>query len=199
MVGSAVAKTIVSSGPQLAPRAAPTTGHSVTGGPPAIATFRSSRARKEPDPAAVGREERTAGVGDAGERYRVERIDRPDHQLPLIARHIDEVRAIGGQDEVAMLPVMASACAAGGARAKRIGCSVTGAGRVSAHVASAATAAPTKSAALAMATVRRRGTPDVADVVAAASCRPERTFQRQAHVADVANTLPRVFVQAAPE
>src|SRR5438034_10199654 len=43
-----VANTIVLSGPQLAPRGRPDIAHSETGGPPAIGTFLSSDAVKNP-------------------------------------------------------------------------------------------------------------------------------------------------------
>src|SRR3954469_22084735 len=42
------AKTIVPSAPQLAPRGAPTTRHTVTTGPPLMATFFSSPVAKNP-------------------------------------------------------------------------------------------------------------------------------------------------------
>ena len=42
VVASVVAKTIVSSGPQLAPAIKPGMRHTVIGGPPVIATFLSS-------------------------------------------------------------------------------------------------------------------------------------------------------------
>ena len=101
---SLVAKIIESSGPQLAPRGAPTMGHSERGGPPATDTFRISPSApvKKPTQRPSGERNGLRALVMPRNRHGVELIDRPDHQLRITTRRIDEVRAIGGQDEVAI-------------------------------------------------------------------------------------------------
>ena len=100
-----LAKTMVSSGPQLAPREAPPTPQMVIGGPPVIGTFRISPACEEPDPASIGGHERLADRDDAGERLGVELIQRAHDQLRCSkagADPVDDVAAVGRDRDVAI-------------------------------------------------------------------------------------------------
>src|SRR5206468_6347643 len=56
---------------------------------------------EEPDPLTIRREEGEAGGRNASHRNGLELIDRADHQLRVAARHINDVRAVVRNGEIA--------------------------------------------------------------------------------------------------
>ena len=96
------AKTMMSSGPQLAPRGGALTAQIGIDGPAGDRHFPElGRRLKEANPLAVGRKERRARAGDAADGLGVETIDGADDQ-GAIGRHVRDVRAVGrnGDDAI---------------------------------------------------------------------------------------------------
>ena len=109
----------------MAPRKTPfEPGSACSAGPPVIATFFSDSRVGKADPLAVGRDERAGGCAEAGQRRRVELVERPHEERRAVGTDIDDARAVGRdrdvRDSAAAIDWCVSAAALGGVISKRV-------------------------------------------------------------------------------
>ena len=116
-----VAKMIVPSAPQLAPRVEPSGRPSVTTGPPVIATFFSAAPAPSKTPIhwPSGETNGPKRRDEPGERRGVELIERPHEECGAVGADVNQTRAIRREGQVAKDPLTVSAVALGGVIRKR--------------------------------------------------------------------------------